>query len=220
MKLFNLQFPILKPRKIAKLFSATTLRLLLPNPSTFHPSRGYSLVEVLVAITVLMVALVGPLTIAQAGLQKAMKARDHTMAVFMAQEGIEAVFKLREDAAMAAYNNQALNNISQVWKTTMDPLNTLCASSTPCGVTIGATSEVTPASFYRCNATNCIMRYDPTANVPYRQNVAGGTVTPYKREITIVVNDAHAIVNSRVSWGNDDSVVLKTYIYNIYHEIE
>ena len=65
-------------------------------------NRGYSLVEVLVAISVLLIALVGPLTIASSGLKRANFAKEQTLAIFLAQEGMEAVVKLREDAALGA----------------------------------------------------------------------------------------------------------------------
>ena len=64
--------------------------------------RGYSLVEVLVAISVLLIALVGPMTIAQSGLKRSAQSKDNTMAVFLAQEGIEAVVKIREEDALGA----------------------------------------------------------------------------------------------------------------------
>lgn len=214
MKLSNFQFPISKWRNNVQRFT------LPGSQRPLQTTRGYSLVEVLVSITVLLVALVGPLTIAQKGLQRAMGARDQTLAVFLAQEGIESIFKIREDAALAAYQAGALGDINAIWKNSMDQLHARCPATNPCGVTIGLAGEVTSASVYRCNATNCEFSYTPTATVPYRQNVSSGTATGYKRELSIVVNDAVARVTSRVNWGHDNTVVLETYIYNIYHEIE
>jgi type II secretory pathway pseudopilin PulG len=63
---------------------------------------GFTLVETLVAITVLLVAIVGPMTIAAQGLQASFFAREETTAVYLAQEGIEAVERARDNGALDA----------------------------------------------------------------------------------------------------------------------
>lgn len=178
---------------------------------------GYSLVEVLVAITVLLIALVGPLTIAQAGLKRAMNSREQTMATFLAQEGIEAVIKLREDNALDGYPD--LDSLNLTWNY-LSSLAGDCTTSAPCGVTIGNDGSITSASFYPCNATNCLMRFTSTDRVPYRQGISTGTVTQFDRRIVIDITNDRAVVTSVVTWGTrpDQRVQLETYIYNIYYE--
>lgn len=180
-------------------------------------ARGYSLVEVLVAITVLLIALVGPLTIAQAGLKRAVNSREQTMATFLAQEGLEAVVKLREDNALNAYPD--FDNLNTVWNT-LTALNGDCTASQPCGVLIGNDGVITDTSFYRCNATNCIMRYTAGDRVPYRQNVTTGVTTAYERRIQLDVANDRVVVTSTVTWGTrpDQRVSMQTYVYNIYYE--
>ena len=65
--------------------------------------KGYSLVEVLIAVSILMLAIVGPLTIAAKSLQSAQYARQQTTAFFLAQEGITAVNTFRNWYALQAY---------------------------------------------------------------------------------------------------------------------
>lgn len=192
-----------------------------PNTKTCTPNRqsGYSLVEVLVAITVLLVALVGPLTVAQVGLKRAINSREQTMAVFLAQEGIEAVYKMREEDALSAYPG-SVSDINQVWKS-VPLLASLCTDANPCGVSIAANGAIVSSSFYRCVSTNCQMTFSNGARVPYRQGVAGGVETNYERKITVTNSDStSAIVKSTVTWGTraDQTVSLETYIYNIYYE--
>lgn len=179
---------------------------------------GYSLVEVLVAITVLLVALVGPLTIAHSGLKRSYLSREQTMSVFLAQEATEAVVKLREDAALAAPNF----NSATVWSV-VRALDGRCkvGSSNYCGVTIAETGAITASSFYVCNATNCLMKYLNTARVPYKQGGSvTGTDTLFTRQMQIDVENSHARVVSVVSWGTGPSqrVKLETYVYNTYYE--
>lgn len=190
---------------------------------TYHyrktKDRGYSLVEVLVAITVLLIALVGPLTIAHSGLKRSVQSKDSTQAVFLAQEGIEAVVKLREDAALAA---SAYNNIGQIWDTTFDTLHSRCSGSAGCGVTIANDGTVTTSSIYQCSGSNCLIKYQGSDRVPYKQGGAvAGTDTIFTRSVQVnVTGDSHARVRSTVSWtgANPSSVTLETYVYNIYYE--
>lgn len=180
-----------------------------------RPHGGYSLVEVLVAITVLLIALVGPLTIAQSGLKRAINSREQTSSIFFAQEGLESVVKLREDNALATYPD--LDSLSTTWNY-LTALNGRCTSTNPCGVTIGDDGAITSSSFYNCNATNCVMRYVSGARVPYKQGLASGTTSKYERKIVVSVTDESAVVTSTVTWGTrpDQKVELRTYIYNIY----
>lgn len=184
-------------------------------------SGGYSLVEVLVAITVLLIALVGPLTVAQVGLKRAINSRDQTMGVFLAEEGIEAVFKLREDDALSAYPS-GLSTLNQAWHS-VPTISTTCSAANPCGVVLGVDGTIHTSSFYRCDSTNCKMRFIDGTRVPYRQgaNITGGIETKYERKITITSSsNTSAIVTSTVTWGtrSDQTVTLETYVYNIYYE--
>lgn len=182
---------------------------------------GYSLVEVLVAITVLMVALVGPLTIASSGLKRANFAKEQTLAIFLAQEGMEAVVKLREDSALSA---TSFDDLNQMWATTFNAIGSRCVigSSNYCGVNIAEDGSVTSTSVYQCSSSNCLIKYLSSGRVPYRQGTsATGSDTIYTRQLQITVTgSAYARVISTVSWSTDpaDKVVVETYIYNTYYE--
>ncbi len=205
--------------RVTKLLRNFVVFKLNPKPYSLNPQRGYSLVEVLVAITVLLIALVGPLTIAQVGLQRAINSREQTMAVFLAQEGIEAVFKLREEDALAAYPS-SLSILNEAWNA-VPSLAGVCTAAAPCGVILGADGSVALSSFYLCDANNCKMTFTDAARVPYRQGVTGGVATKFERKITITSSsDTSAIVKSTVTWGtrSDQKVTLETYVYNIYYE--
>lgn len=182
-------------------------------------NRGYSLVEVLVAITVLLIALVGPLTIAYSGLKRSNFAKEQTASIFMAQEGTEAIVKLREDSALAA---SSYANLSEVWSN-LNTIKNRCpiGGATYCGVTLGDDGAVTAASVYQCSGSNCLMKYSSTARVPYKQGGAvSGDNTIYTRKMQIDVIDAYAHVISTVSWGDapSQSLSLETYVYNTYYE--
>lgn len=65
--------------------------------------RGFTLLETMVAIAILLIAVVGPISIIGSSLNKIYFARDQVVAINLAQEGIEAVRAVRD--------SNMLNNI-------------------------------------------------------------------------------------------------------------
>lgn len=59
-------------------------------------SSGFSIIEALVAISILTVSIAGPMTIAQRGISTANLAKDQITAFFLAQEVIESIRAQRE----------------------------------------------------------------------------------------------------------------------------
>ena len=64
--------------------------------------RAFTLIETLVAISVLLLALTGPLTIAANALNSAYYARDQVIASYLAQEGLEYVRAKRDENRIAS----------------------------------------------------------------------------------------------------------------------
>ena len=60
-------------------------------------SRGFTIIETLVAITILMIAIAGPLSVAGKGLTAAVYSRDQMIATFLAQETMETVKNARDN---------------------------------------------------------------------------------------------------------------------------
>lgn len=74
--------------------------LLVPSPWNLEPAapaqRGMTLVETLVAVSILSVAIVAPMTLTMQSLSAAYYARDQVIASNLAQEAIEAVRAIRD----------------------------------------------------------------------------------------------------------------------------
>lgn len=81
---------------------------------------GFTLVETLIAITILMTAIVGPFTVAQGVLATSYTARDQLIASSLAQEGVEYVRYIRDS-----------NFLSTIHGTTVTWLNGLDGNNGP-----------------------------------------------------------------------------------------
>jgi len=180
---------------------------------------GYSLVEVLIAISILLVTIIGPLTIAQKGLQNASFAKQQNTAFFLAQESLEAVIKIREDAALVSYvaAQNTSNTTFDSWEEieTMDEDssgNAICTTEEPCGIDIEG-----GATLFLCSAQTCDLFLHNSGRTRY-QHDAGGTPTPYSRRILLDSNQDRIHIRSIVTWGgkDDQKVELETFVYNIY----
>ena len=84
--------------------------------------KAFTLVEALVAISILMIAIASPMTLAQKGLSTATLAKDQMIAAFLAQDAIEAVRNVRDQVARTG-------NLAKDW---LDPLSTCVCSGVNC----------------------------------------------------------------------------------------
>src|ERR1035437_9310157 len=85
-------------------------------------SSGFTLVETLVAIAILMIAIAGPLTVAEKGLSASIYARDQLMASYLAQDAMESIKNVVDSNELAKANGGTV-----LWLTYGNQdLSTLC----------------------------------------------------------------------------------------------
>ena len=164
---------------------------------------GFTLIEALVAITILLLGVLGPLSTATRGITDGIIAKDKIVALGLAQEGIELV--------RAKISDQWLENnggdLSECDATTV---------AVTCKVEI-LNNQYTP-----CTGTGCDLRTNEVGfYVPNGSN--GQTFT---RTIKIersnavsnlIDNNTEAKVTVRIDWiskGQNHHLFLTTYIYN------
>lgn len=182
-------------------------------PHRCATNGGYSFVEVLVAITILLVAIVGPLTIASTGLKNAMLAREQSTAYFLAQEGIEAVQHYRDERGL----EHMLNSAVETWDwITYDVPSECVDSGTPCRV------DVINHTMSACDpVSECDLYLHETGDARYTYD-SSGAATPFRRLVYInTVAEGVAQVRSVVEWdtntfGSTRNVELSSYFYDIY----
>lgn len=183
--------------------------------------KGFTLVETLVAITVLLLVVIGPMTVAQRGIQNAYYATEQATAVFLAQEAIEAVRQFRDESALKTFEDGEED--SGEW----------FGELTGCTSLTGQCAYRKHDGFVSCSAaTNCELYV--ADNGEYVHNSQSGNKSPFTRTVQIVSqnvdgsseDDAVEVIVT-VSWENrifstdsNREVVLRTWVYDHYRRYE
>lgn len=189
-------------------------------------NKGFTLVETMVAISILMLAILGPLTIASTGLRNAIFARDQITAYYLAQEGIEYVRYVRDNQYIKSVQQ---DDSSLKWSFSASGGLTSCVeTSNGCGIDMPAFFGLhSSAIVIACsnpsspNITGCgVLRKD--ANGFYTYSTAAGTSpTAFRRAVKIsrVTTDEEIKVESIVEWQTNNvrkNFTITEHIKNIY----
>ena len=195
--------------------------------SIFHiPSReGFTIVETLVAIAILLLSITAPLTIAEKGLASAEAARKEITAFYLAQEAVEYVRNVRDTNALSGTSN--LSN----W---LNGLTDCIGSGVFCGID---TTEQPSKQVIKCNSitnSDCrLLQYignsqnqvnpkDPLFGIFGHRSFSGWTATDITRKvhITEIQVGKEAEVEVTVVWQagtfGSRTLVLKENIFNWY----
>ncbi len=174
--------------------------------------RGFTLIEALVAVTIVTFAVAGPLFTANRAIVAAQNARLQLTASYLAQEGIEYVRAMRDDTYLAAYQAGGANVSNLAWNEFINGLSsgsiTQCRTGTcvldptlPMGVGVIGSNN----SLQICSGL-CAPLYianNGTSNIYTQRTGLGGTRTPFTRTIQVIdiltdTNDKRLV--STVSW--------------------
>lgn len=166
-----------------------------------HSQKGFTLLESLVAISILLIAVVGPMSIIGRSLPQSAYARDHAIAVNLAQEGIEAVRQKRDSNMLSKWSTG-----SPVWDNGIDANNYYAVDSM-------APSLLIPCGLAVCNGTILPVRQDAATGLYYQSSAGGGTVTKFERYIFIMsTTPEEKEVLSYVSWRDSMNVLRELMI--------
>lgn len=193
----------------------------------FKKQSGYSLVEVLVSISILLIAIVGPMTIAVQGLKTAAFSLQQNTAFFLAQEGVESLFAMRDGYMLQEADGTSTDGWEDFRNDITSECTTLGASFSTTGDTCSLGVEMVngAATFVGVDCTvsgNCRL-YTNASGKPavYTHNIAG-TASPYERIVTLEYASTNSIfVKSEVVWtsnlfaGVTQRVVLDTALFDL-----
>lgn len=179
-----------------------------------HHKKGYSLVETLVAISILLLSIVGPMTIASRGIQTGFFVSDQATAIFLAQEQIESVVAIRNNTALKHFGSGG----GDVWEWTTDTTFAPCFNPNGCAVTWGASGYTVTA----CGPDGCKVHFEPgTSNRSRYHGGPSGDETIYTRHLKLTGNNREVTVVATVSWnanlfGGQRTVTMRSSLFNIY----
>lgn len=173
--------------------------------------KGFTLIETMVAITILTFAMAGPLFTAGRAIVAAQTARDQLTASYLAQEGIEYVRVMRDNAYLAAYSAGGTDIAGTAWSNFLTGLGASsiarCIAPSMCTLdtrwnTLGQCSgdSCAPLRITGCvNGDGGIVCTSPNI---YTQNVAEGIASPFTRTIqAVTISATEEKIVSTVSWN-------------------
>ncbi len=155
--------------------------------------RGFTLIETLVAVLLLVSAVAGPLTIASKGLTAAITARDQMIAFYLAQDGVEYVRYVRDSNKLGGSS----------W------LNGLTACTGAIGCTIDPSTGAVAACTGACGP---IKKRDDGAGHKYFTYSSSDPQTPQNFVRTIKLSTpptgetTEAVLTVTVSWRQQSGI--------------
>lgn len=187
---------------------------------------GFSLVETLVAMTLLMIVVVGPMTISINASKSTSYSSEQVTAFFLAQEGAELVQNERDEFML---NSSRLGGgLSDPWSEFTDTSSAgvleECYTSNGCGLYSTAGTAPVASNPANCGSSGaCRLYFDASGERGRYTHVSSGNEpTIFERRIYLTETAAGEVrVRSTVSWFTDSAraqqtVTAETYLYEIY----
>ncbi|NQV88338.1 MAG: hypothetical protein HQ402_02185, partial [Parcubacteria group bacterium] len=174
--------------------------------------HGFTLVETLVAISILIVAITTMLGIAAKGLSNSIFAKEQITAFYLAQDAIEYIKNQRDNTGLLAWNDGG-----NYWTPFHDSLISQCSSTSGCGIDTRKSSIGAAVTSCVVGLDNCILRQDSVKGL-YGYD-PGWALTPFTRVVNIggTNNDDELKVSVTISWSKgafSKSFVVTEYILN------
>jgi prepilin-type N-terminal cleavage/methylation domain-containing protein len=185
---------------------------------------GFSLVETLVAISILLIVIVGPMTLSMRAAKSSSFASEQVQAYFLAQEGIELAQKTRDDLLLRNFLSSGPGYVNNPWarftSTAASGAYAVCFQASGCGLYWGNASMVV-ATTSCAVAGNCLLRRTTGGDTRFTHVATGNTPTLYTRTVRFTNDSPGVRVISEVTWRTGSLVAsqrvqLESYLYNIY----
>lgn len=190
---------------------------------------GFSLVETLVAVSILLIVMIGPMTISVSTARSTSFSSEQVEAFFLAQEGAELAQKARDQFLLDYFDDPVAN--PSPWGDFIDHTSgtyALCYQAVGCGLELvdgnTAGALATPKS---CLNNACLLYLDGVGGrARYTYASSGNQETIYTRtisfsKIAIDGDDDDVKVVSEVTWYSGafrqkQSVTVETHLFNVY----
>ncbi len=199
-------------------------------------NSGFSLIETLVAITVLLLVVVGPMRIISTSAKGSNFSSNQVTALFLAQEGLELARKARDENVLSNYNiNSGVN--AAYWNTFTDNSSSgtysACFNSAGCDFyykNVSSSVGNGGVEVVDCSSDNCKITYDADPNTSVRSHFISKAAnriqaqpTSFTRKVNFIetVSGQEVKVISTVSWFDstqrqEHNITLESRLFNIY----
>ncbi len=104
-------------------------------------NRAFTIVETLVAVAVLMIAVAGPLTIANKGLKSALIARNEVIASYLAQDALEVAKFIRDNDYLQDSTSWLLGDAGNIKQCTSSSKCTIDVNPSSLAITVGTSGS-------------------------------------------------------------------------------
>lgn len=169
----------------------------------FH-SKGFTLIEAMVAVTLLSLAILAPFEAVQRVMSASRIAKDQLIASSLAQEGLEYARFVRTSNYIYAYKNGDLGSYDII--AGLDGHSSDLFGNSNC-MPPSSTCTIDPSK----DPASAIKHYlgvPPDTEVLYFNSAGGyynqskaGTATPFKRYLTLKTGTGYEIVTVTVTWS-------------------
>ncbi len=168
---------------------------------SYKNKLGFTLVETLIAISILTMSILGTFTAVQNGLATSSFAKDQVTAFYLIQEAMEYVRNIRDDNGIAnlyalEFGGTEVNWLNGMSAVPADPcyFGKTCIIDSPL-----KTMTACPGGFGTCS----VLRQNSTTKLYGYSTSAGWIETKFRREIQFEqVTAEEVVVVVRVSWNS------------------
>lgn len=168
--------------------------------------KAFTLIETLIAITILTLAVAGPSFIASRAIIAAETARDQLTALYLAQESVEYVRMMRDNQYLAAYREGGTNVSEEAWDELLSNQSLgKCRASNGVGNNRLCTLDTTPSALEPLDECpgNTRDRCEPLSidGLYAQRETDESAEAPFTRTIQVTeVSSTEIKVVSTVSW--------------------
>jgi len=178
----------------------------IDNEWGMNKKKGFTLVELLISISILSIAILASYTAVSNNLRSANFSQDQMVAYYLADEGIEYVRNVRDQNGIQNIHSLGGGGGGVPWLTGIaqiasDPCyNKYCTVDSPLNAVSTCSGGASSCPYLRYDATSGLYGYTGT-----------WTLTQFQRSISITINSAtEATLTSTVTWVTNG--VTKSYV--------
>ena len=178
--------------------------------NSFKNGGGFTVIEALVSISILLLVVTGAYSAAQSGISSSVTAKDRIIAFYLAQEGVEVIKNKRDGNALQTASDPD-NPTDWLYGFDSCTLDNLCT-------VVPFDNQVISCEGGHENCPNLNINSDG------QYNYNSGEVSIFKRSVAIdSVNEHETVIISKVTWTTNSGLkqfIIKNSMFNWNNEDE